>query len=311
MFQAIHETRMPGLLHRGKVRDLYDLGDRLMIVATDRVSAFDVVMNQPVPGKGVVLTQISRFWLEKLRACTPNHLDYVVTRDRVPAGYEAYADQLAGRTMVVQRCQVLPVECVVRGYVFGSGWREYQAVGSISGVALPRGLRLAEKLPEPIFTPSTKASSGHDEPISFDQAIEHVRAAGWPNAAQLMHQARDRTLSIFREAAEHAAARGLILVDTKFEFGVKDGHLLLVDEVLTPDSSRYWEASSYKVGENPPSFDKQILRAYLETLNWDKAPPPPDIPERVLTRLRDRYLEAYTLLSGQRLSLDKMAETVR
>ena len=294
--RAVLNTDLPGLTGRGKVRDLVDLGERLMIVATDRISAYDVVMNEPVPGKGVVLTRMSQFWLETLRACQPHHLDYVVSAERVPKGYERYVAQLAGRAMVVRRAEVLPVECVVRGYLIGGGWREYQQSGRVSGIELPAGLQPAEKLPEPLFTPSTKATNGHDEPISFEQACE---SAG----RERMQQARERSLAIYNEAARIAEKRGIILADTKFEFGVADGELLLVDEVLTPDSSRFWPADAWEVGKNPPSFDKQFLRDYLSTLDWDKRPPPPAIPADIITRTRQRYVEAYTLLTGKSLTI--------
>ena len=294
--RAVLKTDLPGLTGRGKVRDLIDLGERLMIVATDRISAYDVVMNEPVPGKGVVLTRMSQFWLETLRASQPHHLDYVVSAERVPKGYERFAAQLAGRAMVVRRAEVLPVECVVRGYLIGGGWREYEQSGSVSGIELPAGLQRAEKLPEPLFTPSTKATDGHDEPISFEQACE---SAG----SERMQQARKRSLAIYNEAARIAEKRGIILADTKFEFGITDGELLLVDEVLTPDSSRFWPMDAWEVGKNPPSFDKQFLRDYLSTLDWDKRPPPPTIPEDILARTRQRYVEAYTLLTGKSLTI--------
>jgi phosphoribosylaminoimidazole-succinocarboxamide synthase len=298
---AVYKTDLPGLLTRGKVRDIYDLGDDLLIVASDRISAFDVVMGQPVPGKGVVLTEMSRFWLETLASATPHHLRYVVTEARVPPGYEAYVEQLARRAMVVERAEVLPVECVVRGYLVGGGWREYQAAGRVSGVELPAGLRLAERLPEPIFTPSTKAEGGHDEPISFDEAISVVDRLGLGLGAKLMREARERSLALYAEAARHAEARGIILADTKFELGLCRGELTLVDEVLTPDSSRFWPADQVRVGQNPPSFDKQFLRDYLEGLAWGKQPPPPTIPDEIIAQTRARYFEAYRLLTGKSL----------
>jgi phosphoribosylaminoimidazole-succinocarboxamide synthase len=299
---AVYRTELPGLIRRGKVRDIYDLGDALMIVASDRISAFDVVMDQPVTGKGVVLTQLSRFWLETLPSCSPHHLQYVVDRDRVPSGYENHIDQLRGRAMVCTKADVIPVECVVRGYIVGGGWKEYQQTGRVSGVDLPAGLRLADRLPEPIFTPSTKADDGHDEPISFELACE---LAG----GDAMRAARDRSLQIYKQAAAYAAERGIILADTKFEFGVRragtpappSGQMLLVDEVLTPDSSRFWPADRWNPGQNPPSFDKQFLRDYLETLDWNKQPPPPSLPERIVSQTRQRYLEAYRLICGRDL----------
>jgi phosphoribosylaminoimidazole-succinocarboxamide synthase len=275
------------------VRDLYDLGDSLMIVASDRISAFDVVMDQPVPGKGVVLTELTRFWLETLPACSPHHLEYVVD-ERVPKGYEKHADQLRRRAMVVHKAEVMPVECVVRGYLAGSGWKEYRERGSVCGVKLPAGLRNASKLPEPIFTPTTKADRGHDLPLSFDQACE---LAG----RERMTAARDRALAIYAAGAELAEKRGIILADTKFEFGVLGGELLLIDEVLTPDSSRFWPKDEYRVGANPPSFDKQFLRDYLESLDWNKTPPPPTIPEQIITQSQARYFDAYRAITGQEL----------
>jgi len=291
---AVLRTDLPGLISNGKVRDLYDLGDRLMIVATDRISAFDVVMDQPVPGKGIVLTRLSQFWFETLAACRPHHLDYVVDATHVPPGYAAHADLLAGRAMVCRKADVLPIECVVRGHLVGGGWKEYQQSGTVSGVALPAGLRLAERLPEPIFTPSTKAASGHDLPISFEQAAERI-------GHDLAAAARKRSLAIYNEAAALAEQRGLILADTKFEFGLVDGALLLVDEVLTPDSSRFWPADAWQPGHNPPSFDKQFLRDYLETLDWPKQPPPPTIPPEILEQTAARYREAYARLTGRGL----------
>jgi phosphoribosylaminoimidazole-succinocarboxamide synthase len=328
---AVFQTEMPGLIARGKVRDIYDLHDRLLIVASDRISAFDVVMNDPVPGKGRVLTRMSEFWLRTLPACRPNHLDYVVTAERCPTGYEAYREQLVDRAMVVRKVEILPVECVVRGYIVGGGWKEYQAVGRISGVPLPSGLRLADRLPEPIFTPSTKAANGHDEPISFDQACTNLEghlsheiagprgllaamfgsivttdvvsweAAHAARCRLLMEQVRERSLAIYSQAAEHARARGVILADTKFEFGLLDyagtAELVLADEVLTPDSSRFWPAESWQPGSNPPSFDKQYLRDYLETLPWAKTPPPPSLPAEVIDQTRRRYEDALTRLT--------------
>lgn len=323
--QAVRETDLPGLVRRGKVRDIYDLGERLMVVASDRISAFDVIMNEPVPGKGRLLTAMSKFWFEKLPACSPHHLDYVVDETHVPRGYEAHVSQLAGRAMVVRKAVVLPVECVVRGYLAGSGWKDYQATGCVSGVKLPTGLRQAEKLATPIFTPSTKAESGHDEPIDFEAAVRAL--AGFLKSAPLtaeargrllvrmtylthvdartildvtarllMEEARARSIEIYAQAAAHAAGCGIILADTKFEFGLCNGVLTLVDEVLTPDSSRFWPAESWRVGENPPSFDKQYLRDYLNSLGWDKKPPPPGIPGDVMEKTRGRYEEAWKAL---------------
>ncbi|MBN2447032.1 MAG: phosphoribosylaminoimidazolesuccinocarboxamide synthase [Phycisphaerae bacterium] len=270
---------------------MYDLGDHLMIVATDRVSAFDVVMNEPIPGKGAILTAMTRFWLDTLAACKPHHLEYIVGDGQVPVGYEQHLDVLRGRAMVCRRAEVLPVECVVRGYLIGGGWREYQESGRVSGIELPPGLRLAQQLDEPLFTPSTKAASGHDEPISMEQACD---LAG----SDLMRQARDRSLAVYAEAADYARRHGIIIADTKFEFGVCAGELLLVDEVLTPDSSRFWPADSYRVGENPPSFDKQFIRDYLDSLDWNKQPPPPALPAEVIEHTRRMYAEVYRRLAS-------------
>lgn len=324
--QAVRETDLPGLIRRGKVRDIYDLGERLMVVASDRISAFDVIMKEPVPGKGKLLTAMSKFWLEKLPACSPHHLDFVVDGTHVPRGYESHVPHLDGRAMVVKKATVLPIECVVRGYLAGGGWKEYLATGRVSGVKMPPGLRQAEKLAEPIFTPSTKAESGHDEPIDFDAAIANLSAflPGAPLTSEnrarllirmtylshadnrtiynvaariLMEEARERSLEIYLQAAAHAAGRGIILADTKFEFGLCNGVLTLVDEVLTPDSSRFWPAESWRVGENPPSFDKQYLRDYLNSLGWNKQPPPPEIPQEVIDKTRDRYEQAWRALT--------------
>ncbi|MBK8914370.1 MAG: phosphoribosylaminoimidazolesuccinocarboxamide synthase [Phycisphaerales bacterium] len=303
---AVERTDLPGLVMRGKVRDIYAAGDDLLIVATDRISAFDVVMSRPVPGKGVLLTQMSRFWLETLPACRPHHLRYVVDETHIPPGFEPQAALLCGRAQCVRRARVLPVECVARGYLVGGGWKEYQAGGSVSGVSLPAGLRMAERLSEPIFTPSSKAATGHDEPISFEQAVAAAErfaveaGFGAEQGRRWMHEARDRTLAIYAAAARHALDRGVIVADTKFEFGVAGGELLLVDEVLTPDSSRFWPADRYAVGRNPPSYDKQYLRDYLESVAWNKQPPPPPIPDAVIAQTRAKYVEAFERLTGLR-----------
>ncbi|TWT45552.1 Phosphoribosylaminoimidazole-succinocarboxamide synthase [Phycisphaerae bacterium RAS1] len=294
---VVRETSLPFPCRRGKVRDVYDLGAELLIVTTDRISAFDVVMNEPVAGKGAVLTQMSAFWLSALADCSPHHLKYVASESRVPHGCQPHAATLAGRAMVVRKAAPLPIECVVRGYLFGGGWKEYQQAGSVSGVRLPTGLRQAEKLPAPIFTPSTKAASGHDEPVSFERACE-LAAGQAAGGAALLQEARRRSLAIYSAAARHAEARGVIIADTKFEFGVCAGELLLIDEVLTPDSSRFWAAEQYRVGISPPSFDKQFLRDYLETLTWPKTPPPPPIPPEILAQTAARYAEALRRLTG-------------
>jgi phosphoribosylaminoimidazole-succinocarboxamide synthase len=300
---VVNKTELPGLAARGKVRDIYPLDGRLMIVATDRISAFDVVMDQPVPGKGVLLTQMSRFWLETLPACRPHHLDYVVTDRQCPPEYARWADQLSLRAMVVKRADILPVECIVRGYIVGSGWKEYQVQGTVSGVRLPAGLRKAERLPEPIFTPSTKATVGHDENVSFDAACRIVgeflarRPGPKRDGRELLESVRRRSIEIYSQAAALAEKRGIILADTKFEFGLYEGELLLADEVLTPDSSRFWPADSYRVGHDQPSFDKQYLRDYLESLTWNKQPPPPPLPAEIIEKTRERYETACRLLT--------------
>jgi phosphoribosylaminoimidazole-succinocarboxamide synthase len=302
--QAVRETNLPQLTNRGKVRDLYDLGDQMMIVAADRISAFDVVMNEPIPGKGVLLTQMSEFWLNTLPACQPHHLDYVVADGRVPAGYEDHIDALRGRAMVVKRVDIVPIECIVRGYIIGSGWKDYQATGKVSGIELPAGLQKAEKLPEPIFTPTTKASVGHDEPVDFERAIEivaeflRVHSDVKMSGAEVMQQVRQRSLAIYAQATEHAAKCGIILADTKFEFGIRDGEILLADEVLTPDSSRFWPADKYAVGRDQPSFDKQVLRDHLDALSWNKQPPPPPLSPDVIARTRQGYEDAYRRLTA-------------
>ena len=279
------------LWRRGKVRDVYDLGDRLLIVATDRISAFDWVLPTPIPDKGRVLTRLTRFWLEMLGV--PNHF---LSDDLLQMGPEfaARREQLEGRTMLVQKTQVVPVECVVRGYLAGSGWKDYRASGAVCGIALPPGLRESDRLQEPLFTPSTKAEAGHDENISF---AEMSRRVGASRAAEL----RDVTLEVYRRARAHAEGRGILLADTKLEFGLRDGKLVWIDEAFTPDSSRFWPRDAYAPGRSQPSFDKQYVRDYLETLDWDKRPPGPPLPEDVVTRTREKYLEAYARLTGATL----------
>jgi phosphoribosylaminoimidazole-succinocarboxamide synthase len=277
-------------LASGKVRDIYELDDKhLLFVTSDRISAFDVVMGEPIPDKGRVLTAITAFWLDQLSDVAPNHL---VSLD-VPAGAGSDPD-LAGRIMVVRRAEMLPVECIVRGYLSGSAWAEYRRSQTMHGQPLPAGLRQSERLPEPVFTPSTKATVGHDENISFEQAVE---LAG-PDLAE---EARRISLSAYEQAAALAAERGIIIADTKFEFGLFDGQLLLIDEVLTPDSSRFWPADHYQLGRGQPSFDKQFVRDYLETLDWDKAPPAPALPEDVVAKTQAKYLDAYERLTGKKL----------
>ncbi len=276
---------------RGKVRDLYDLGGRLLIVATDRLSAFDVVLPTPIPDKGRVLTQLSLFWFDMLRDVVPNH---VLSAAQFPAPFDAYADQLRGRAMLVRRARPLPIECVVRGYLSGSGWKDYRATGRICGTALPAGLLESERLPEPIFTPSTKATSGHDENISFDQAVTLVGVA-------LAERIRAISLEIYRRAAGFAEPRGILLADTKFEFGLVGEELVWIDEALTPDSSRFWPAEGYQPGRSQPSYDKQFVRDYLERIGWSKQPPGPALPPDVVAATRAKYREAYRQLVGREL----------
>ena len=298
------ESDLPGLhlRHRGKVRDVFDLpagalpadagfGDCLLMVATDRLSAFDVVLPDPIPGKGEMLCQISNFWFDRTGHIVPNHLTGIDVASVLPAGVDA--SLYARRAVVTRRLKPVPIECIARGYVIGSGWKDYQRTGRISGIALPDGLQQAQKLQEPIFTPSTKAAVGdHDENIDFDTA---VRLCG----AELAEAVRDATLRLYRYAADFAAARGILLADTKFEFGTDaDGRLYVMDEMLTPDSSRYWPADEYEVGTSPPSFDKQFVRDYLETLDWDKTPPGPRLPSEVIERTRARYADALWKLAG-------------
>jgi phosphoribosylaminoimidazole-succinocarboxamide synthase len=274
------------------VRDVYDVGDCLVIVATDRISAFDWVLPTPIPDKGRVLTALTLFWLEYLQV--PNHL--LGTDASIFGGeFAKHADLLQGRTCVVRKAAVVPIECVVRGYLAGSGWKEYREHGTVCGVALPAGLQQASVLPEPVFTPATKEESGHDENITFERMSG---IAGSAVAAEL----RDRSIDIYRRAATYAAGRGILLADTKFEWGhLPTGELILIDEVLTPDSSRFWPANAYCVGSNPPSYDKQFVRDWLETTGWDKNSPPPALPDEIVQRTRDKYVEAYETLTGQKL----------
>ncbi|HMP79263.1 MAG TPA: phosphoribosylaminoimidazolesuccinocarboxamide synthase [Pirellulaceae bacterium] len=275
--------------HSGKVRDIYDLGDSLLLVATDRISAFDWILPTLIPDKGRVLTQMSLFWFDLLGV--PNHL-LSADIDQVSLPDSLNRDSLRGRSMHVRKCQVVPVECVVRGYLVGSGWRDYQRTGEVCGHRLPHGLLNCSRFPEPIFTPATKASSGHDENISFEQMCEIV-------GESVAHELKERSLAIYTRAAAHAQSRGIILADTKFEFGWDGDQLLLIDEVLTPDSSRYWPADSYQPGRNQLSFDKQYVREYLETTDWDKQSPPPPLPDHVVVETRRKYIEAYERITGQ------------
>ena len=284
-----------GPRHQGKVRDIYDLGGHLLLVATDRISAFDVVMADPVPDKGRILTQISAFWFRLLADVIPNHLISLKVEDFPPA-CQAHREELTGRTMLVRKTQPLAVECIVRGYLAGSGWADYQKTGAVCGIPLPAGLKESDRLPAPIFTPSTKAALGtHDENISFDQAAASI-------GADLAARVRDVSLTLYSRASAWAEPRGIILADTKFEFGLVDGELLLIDEVLTPDSSRFWPQDDYAPGRPQKSYDKQYLRDYLESLGWNKKPPPPPLPAEVLANTRAKYLEALKSLTGEDLA---------
>jgi phosphoribosylaminoimidazole-succinocarboxamide synthase len=280
---ALLSTNLPFPVRRGKVRDVYDLGASLLIVATDRISAFDVVMNQGIPGKGRILTQVANFWFEATKAIIPNHL--IATEvSKYPASLHGHEEQLEGRSILVRRTKVVPIECVVRGYLAGSGLKEYQSAGTVCGLPLPPGLRMADRLPEPIFTPSTKAEIGHDENINFDQMCSLV-------GRDLSSRLKTISIALYERGAELAGSRGIILADTKFEFGLLDnGELILIDEALTPDSSRYWRSELWQPGTNPPSLDKQFLRDYLETLqDWNKQAPAPHLPDYVITGVLERY----------------------
>jgi phosphoribosylaminoimidazole-succinocarboxamide synthase len=281
------------LVHRGKVRDIYEAGEHLLFIATDRISAFDCVLPNGIPDKGRVLTQMSLFWFEYLKDVVPNHL-LTAKVDEYPLELREFRDQLEGRSMLVKKAEMFPVECIARGYVSGSGWKDYRHSGAICGIPLPAGLLESGQLPEPIFTPATKAQTGHDENISFDEAASVI---GEATAKTL----KDLTLSIYGKASDFARARGIILADTKFEFGVIDGEITLGDEVLTPDSSRYWPADSYAPGGPQKSFDKQFVRDYLETLDWNKQPPAPPLPEEVILKTAAKYREAYETLTGASL----------
>ncbi len=291
--KVLWETQFAGLTPdaRGKVRDIYDLGDKLLIVATDRLSAFDVILPTPIPDKGRVLTQLSLFWFSLLRNVIPNH---VLSATEFPAPFDRFKDELAGRSMVVRKTQPLPIECVVRGYVSGSGWKDYRTTGKICGIPLPSGLCESDRLPEPIFTPATKAITGHDENISFEQAAAVV-------GKDLAEKVRAISLELYRRAAAYAEPRGIILADTKFEFGLHDNELIWIDEALTPDSSRFWPAAHYSPGGPQSSFDKQFVRDYLERMQWPKSPPGPELPPEVVEATRAKYREAYRILAGREL----------
>ncbi len=291
--KVLWESQFAGLTPsaRGKVRDIYDLGDKLLIVDSDRLSAFDVILPTPIPDKGRVLTQLSLFWFNLLKDVIPNH---VLSATEFPAPFDKFRDDLAGRSMVVRKAKPLPIECVVRGYVSGYGWKDYRVTGKICGIELPGGLRESDRLPEPIFTPATKAASGHDENISFEQAASLT-------GKELAERARAVSLELYRRAAAYAEPRGVILADTKFEFGVLNNELMWIDEALTPDSSRFWSASHYSPGGPQASFDKQFVRDYLERMQWPKTPPGPELPPEIVAATCAKYREAYRILAGHEL----------
>jgi phosphoribosylaminoimidazole-succinocarboxamide synthase len=292
--RAMRDVVIPGRPadYHGKVRDIYELDSRLLVVATDRVSAYDVILGEGIPGKGRVLTQISKFWFERLRDLVPNHF---ITTDvaRYPEPFASHRALLEGRSMLVHRAKRWDVECVVRGYLAGSGYKEYRESGKVCGVKLPPGLTLSSRLPEPIFTPATKASEGHDENIDFDRMVSIV-------GADVAEKLRATSLEIYRAAARHVEGHGLILADTKFEFGEKDGGLLWIDEALSPDSSRYWPAEGYREGVAQDSLDKQVIRDYLDSIAWDRTPPPPALPDGVVEKAATRYEEVLTIITGAR-----------
>ena len=289
------QTDLDGLaLHRrGKVRDVYEIGDELLIVATDRISAFDYVLGSGIPDKGKVLTQLSGFWFERMGDLVPHHLISMEVEE-FPAAARAHADQLRGRTMLVRRTDPIPIECVARGYLSGSGWKEYQQSGCVCGIKLPRGLRESDRLPEPIFTPATKADTGHDINISEGEAGRLI-------GEDLIATLKALTLEIYSRGVAHAESKGIIIADTKFEFGLVADQIVLIDEVLTPDSSRFWPQDRYEAGHGQPSFDKQFVRDYLEEIKWNKQPPVPSLPDDVIQRTRDKYVEAFRVLSGSEL----------
>ena len=283
---------LPGVpkVRSGKVREMFDLGDRLLMVASDRISAYDVVMPNGIPRKGEVLTMFSHFWFNRVADLVPNHL-LAKADEPLPEAVQSHADQIGRRAMVVKKAQPLAIECVVRGYLAGSGWKEYQKQGTVCGISLPDGLENSSQLPDPIFTPATKAEEGHDENINFDEAVNIV-------GKNIAEQARELSIELYKRGRDHAAEKGIIIADTKFEFGIFEGELILIDEVLTPDSSRFWPADLYAPGKSQPSFDKQFVRDYLETLDWDKTPPGPELPAEIVQRTSEKYIEAYTRVTG-------------
>jgi phosphoribosylaminoimidazole-succinocarboxamide synthase len=294
--QTLTTLDLPGFtkLRSGKVREVFELGDSLLFVATDRLSAFDVVFDDPIPHKGAVLNQISAFWFKRLRFIANHFIS--AEFDTFPDYLQPFRDQLAGRSMLVKKTQPLAIECVVRGYLAGSGWKDYEETGSVCGHKLAVGLQLASQLPEPIFTPATKSESGHDLNIDWRQACNIV-------GEKAATRARELSLLVYKAGSEYARERGIIIADTKFEFGLRDGELILIDECMTPDSSRFWPADSYVVGKSPPSYDKQFVRDYLETLDWDKTPPPPRLPREIIENTSAKYLEAFERLTGNKLQL--------
>jgi phosphoribosylaminoimidazole-succinocarboxamide synthase len=293
--EPLLQLELPGIkkLKSGKVREIFDLGDSFLFVASDRISAFDVIMPNGIPRKGEVLTQISYFWFAQTESFQPNHL-ISHAGDPLPANLKPFADQLNGRSMIVKKAKPLAIECVVRGYLAGSGWKEYKQSQSVCGIKLPPGLQDGSELPEPLFTPATKTETGHDENISFEQAAKIV-------GNDIAERARAASLKIYNFARDYARKRGIIMADTKFEFGLFEGNLILIDEVLTPDSSRFWPADQYQPGKSQPSFDKQFVRDYLETVDWDKTPPGPVIPSEVVAKSTAKYLEAYERITGKKL----------
>lgn len=289
---AVFETKIPGLPEpkRGKVRDIYDLGDRALMVASDRISAFDVIFPTPIPDKGKILTGLTLFWLDLLQDIIPNHL---ISSSLASLGLPLDVEKLlTGRSLLVKKASVVPFECIVRGYIIGSGWKEYQTTGLVGGIRLPTGLKMADKLAEPIFTPSIKAESGHDQNVSYEVMADEVGVG-------LAERIKEAALTLYSRAASHALKKGIIIADTKFEFGLHEGNLILIDEVLTPDSSRFWPLHHWKAGGNPPSYDKQYLRDWLENeCKWNKEPPAPNLPNRVVRATRERYIDAYAVLTG-------------
>ncbi len=295
--EAVTKIELPGIekFKSGKVREVYDLGDQYLFIASDRISAFDVIMPDGIPNKGQVLNMISKFWFERTEDVVKNHM-ISTDVDDFPAVLQPHREVLKGRSMLVRKAELLPVECIVRGYLIGSGWKEYQKSGTIGGMPLRAGYEMAGKIDEPIFTPSTKADEGHDENISIDQMKEIV-------GDELGQRLIDISLHLYKTAADFALTKGIIMADTKFEFGMIGDELILIDEVLTPDSSRFWPAADYAPGSSPLSFDKQFVRDYLETLDWDKTPPGPSLPAEIIEKSREKYLEAYALLTGEELSV--------